>query len=290
MRYKLRSLFASGWEQTEFGPLPVDVPVPSESDIAACAELVRSAKRPVMLIGSQSTLGGPENAKQLAEAVNALGIPTFLGGMARGLLGAKSNAQIRQNRGGALRKADLIILAGTVCDFRLGYGRELPASAKIVTINRGREGGTMNIGMFWNAALVSVSDPGLFVRTLANKLGPNPERFADWRASLKEAEMKKDQANRLKAQERAPGRVPVFQNGPTKIDDASSATPDLINPLALLLAVEESLPDNAILVADGGDFVATASYILKPRGPLMWLDPGAFGKDCMGFYLDFDHD
>lgn len=36
------------------------------------------------------------------------------------------------------------------------------------------------------------------------------------------------------------------------------------------------LPDNAILVADGGDFVGSAAYILRPRGPLKWL-----GK-CMG--------
>lgn len=30
-------------------------------------------------------------------------------------------------------------------------------------------------------------------------------------------------------------------------------------------------------MADGGDFVGSAAYILRPRGPLCWLDPGAFG-------------
>jgi len=35
-------------------------------------------------------------------------------------------------------------------------------------------------------------------------------------------------------------------------------------------------------VADGGDFVATSSYILRPRGPLTWLDPGAFGTLGVG--------
>jgi acetolactate synthase-1/2/3 large subunit len=35
-------------------------------------------------------------------------------------------------------------------------------------------------------------------------------------------------------------------------------------------------------VADGGDFVGTASYILRPRGPLRWLDPGAFGTLGVG--------
>ena len=36
-----------------------------------------------------------------------------------------------------------------------------------------------------------------------------------------------------------------------------------LNPLRLLYEVEKHLPDNAILVADGGDFVGTAAYILR---------------------------
>jgi len=56
----------------------------------------------------------------------------------------------------------------------------------------------------------------------------------------------------------------------------------LVNPLALCEAMESVLPDNSILVADGGDFVATASYIVRPRGPLSWLDPGAFGTLGVG--------
>jgi acetolactate synthase-1/2/3 large subunit len=35
-------------------------------------------------------------------------------------------------------------------------------------------------------------------------------------------------------------------------------------------------------VADGGDFVGTAAYILRPRSPLSWLDPGVFGTLGVG--------
>lgn len=45
-------------------------------------------------------------------AVEALGVPCFLGGMARGLLGRNHPLHIRQNRGAALKKADVVILAG----------------------------------------------------------------------------------------------------------------------------------------------------------------------------------
>jgi hypothetical protein len=37
------------------------------------------------------------------------------------------------------------------------------------------------------------------------------------------------------------------------------------------------LADDSVIVADGGDFVSAASYVLRPRRPLSWLDPGPFG-------------
>ncbi|MFM2419599.1 MAG: hypothetical protein RL385_4322 [Pseudomonadota bacterium] len=42
------------------------------------------------------------------------------------------------------------------------------------------------------------------------------------------------------------------------------------------------LDDDSVLVVDGGDFVATASYITAPRAPLSWLDPGVFGTLGVG--------
>src|SRR5690554_6541829 len=57
----------------------------------------------------------------------------------------------------------------------------------------------------------------------------------------------------------------------------------LVNPIRLFEQLEELLPEHAILVADGGDFVATGSYVLNPRSPLSWLDPGAFGTLGVSF-------
>ena len=37
-----------------------------------------------------------------------------------------------------------------------------------------------------------------------------------------------------------------------------------------------------LAIGDGGDFVATGSYILRPRAPLSWLDPGVFGTLGVG--------
>lgn len=69
-----------------------------------------------------------------------MGIPCFLGGMSRGLLGRKSEIQARQQRREALKDADLVILAGmkkkvvdfcfpsavsSVCLFKIISGIEL---------------------------------------------------------------------------------------------------------------------------------------------------------------------
>ncbi len=46
------------------------------------------------------------------KALEDLGIPCFLGGMSRGMLGKDSPIHIRQNRRDALKDADLVLLAG----------------------------------------------------------------------------------------------------------------------------------------------------------------------------------
>ena len=67
-----------------------------------------------------------------------------------------------------------------------------------------------------------------------------------------------------------------------KSKQQAAAQGEFVNPIALLRQIERTAGDNAIFVADGGDFVGTASYILRPRGPLTWLDPGPFGTLGVG--------
>ncbi len=55
-----------------------------------------------------------------------------------------------------------------------------------------------------------------------------------------------------------------------------------LNPVDVCRAMEHAMSPDTVMVADGGDFVATASYIVHPRGPLGWLDPGVFGTLGVG--------
>ena len=52
--------------------------------------------------------------------------------------------------------------------------------------------------------------------------------------------------------------------------------------MKLCLSLNEHIQGGDIIVADGGDFVATASYILQPRSFTGWLDPGVFGTLGVG--------
>jgi thiamine pyrophosphate-dependent acetolactate synthase large subunit-like protein len=67
-----------------------------------------------------------------------------------------------------------------------------------------------------------------------------------------------------------------------RITAMGQATVEGVNPIDFLKQLDGFLNDTSVLVADGGDFVATASYVLRPRGPLRWLDPGVFGTLGVG--------
>ncbi|XP_070794395.1 2-hydroxyacyl-CoA lyase 2 isoform X4 [Pituophis catenifer annectens] len=255
----LRNLFAGAWEVQDFSPLPVNMPEATEAQVQQCVELISRARKPLLLLGSQVTLP-PIPANKLREALEELGIPCFLGGMARGMLGKNSPIHIRQNRREALKEADLVILAGTVCDFRLSYGRILSKHSKIIAVNRNREQLFKNADFHWTPNIAIKGDAALFFVCLNQKL-KGYSCPQDWVMSLKKADQRKEKINREKAEE------PTEQH---------------LNPLKLLHHIDYLLPEDSLLVADGGDFVASAAYIIKPRGPLSWLDPGAFGTLGVG--------
>ncbi|XP_021926638.1 acetolactate synthase-like protein [Zootermopsis nevadensis] len=253
------NLFAGAWEPRDITPLPPIIRHPTGKDIQRSAELLSRAKRPLLLLGSQATLP-PTSIHSIRRSVEALGVPCFLGGMSRGLLGKNSPLQVRHQRREALKEADLVILAGTVCDFRLSYGRVLPRGVPVIAVNRDKDQLYRNSDMFWKPSLAVCGDVGSFLQELSMFL-VDYKCSPDWLQQLQERDAAREKQNHEMSLE---------------------PTDKYLNPLKLLYEVEKILPDNAILVADGGDFVGTAAYILRPRGPLGWLDPGAFGTLGVG--------
>ncbi|XP_014675034.1 PREDICTED: acetolactate synthase-like protein isoform X2 [Priapulus caudatus] len=259
LRNHLGDLFAGAWEERDATPLPVERPFATPREVAAAARLVANAKRPLLLVGSQSMLP-PTSGDELRAAVEAIGVPCYLSGMSRGLLGRDSAIQMRQRRRDALKEADVILLVGTVCDFRLGYGRVLGRRAAIIAVNRDRAQLLRNSDLFWKPTLAVRGDPGSFLVTLAAELRGR-RCDDDWLQRLRERDRDVERRNALKADEKVDAHL---------------------NPIQVLMEMEVAMADDAVVVADGGDFVGTAAYVVRPRGPLCWLDPGAFGTLGVG--------
>ncbi len=219
------------------------------------ASLLRTAERPALVIGSQA-LVNCRDASPIADAVQALGVPTWLGGMARGLLGRYNDIQFRHQRSAALKEADLVLVAGFPFDFRLGYGRSISSRATLVAANLSSSEMRKNR----RPEIPVHMHPGNFLRQLAHSVGGGIGPWSGWFDALRARELARDE----------------------EIGDQARAKTDLVNPLQLFQRIEEKMADDAVLVVDGGDFVATASYILRPRQPLSWLDPGVFGTLGVG--------
>ena len=236
---------------------PVNPPRAADSSVQAAVAALAKAERPLFVIGSQTLMLSAE-ATRIAEAVTSLGIPVYLSGMARGLLGRDHPLQMRHQRRQALREADCVLLAGAPCDFRLDYGKHVRRSATLIAANRSAREARINR----RPDIAAIGDAGLFLQSLA--AGSAAPGLVSKRTQWIEQLRARDAARE------------------TEIDEQARPAGAHVNPIAFLRALEGEAGDHAVIVADGGDFVATASYVMHPRAPLTWLDPGVFGTLGVG--------
>jgi acetolactate synthase-like protein len=254
LNYHVNRLFAGSSGLKAGPPVKVRSPQPESGLIRLAADRLMNAQRPLILVGSQALID-VSHVEQLATALERIGAPVYLSGMARGLLGGQHPLQMRHKRREALREADLVMLAGLPADFRLDYGNHIRRSAFYIAANRSRA--DMNRNRRPNLSILG--DPALALQGIASAL-PDGERWSDWRRQLRQ----RDEARTAEIAQQV-----LEQTGK-------------VNPLHLCKEVERAAPVNSIFVGDGGDFVATASYVVQPTGPLHWMDPGVFGTLGVG--------
>ena len=215
--------------------------------------LIEKAKKPVLLIGSPIMLD-VDKIPAVADSIKKLGVPTYVSGSARSLLSKTDLPIFRYSRKNALKKADLVILFGVPCDFRLDYGRQINYKAKKIAINESLEDLFLNI----RPNLYIQNSPATAIIDLAKKKIKN--NWISWLHLIQKTDEKKKKNIFLKANEKTKN----------------------INPIKLFTVLDKHISDDDIIIADGGDFVATASYILRPRSYTGWLDPGGFGTLGVG--------
>ena len=79
----------------------------------------------------------------LAAFMEATGIPTFVNGMARGMVDADGPHFLNRSRKYALKNADLVLVFGTPFDFRMSYGQ----SEKIVAGSQSGAAGSLMLNL-----------------------------------------------------------------------------------------------------------------------------------------------
>jgi acetolactate synthase-1/2/3 large subunit len=234
---------------------------PDPGAVDAIAGLLAQASRPVLVLGSDVWLDGADEAARLA--AEELRLPVIANGQGRGILAAGHELLVTRARQLAFGEADLVIVAGTPLDFRLGYGEfggkngTPPAKVVHVADAPGQLAGHRDL----DAA--AAGDLTAFFTELASRAGPGRSWPGEWLPRLRAA---RDKVMAADAQLLA-----------------SDADP--IHPLRIYGELARFLDDDAVVIGDGGDFVSYAGKYVEPRRPGGWLDPGPYG--CLGTGLGY---
>ena len=229
--------------------------LPAKDDIEAALEILASAERPVMMVGTSVKWSNASAAVQ--RFIEAVHIPTFVNGMGRGTVRPGTPELLNRVRKEAIGQCDVFICAGVLLDFRLGYGRTIPADARIIQLDIENE--LIGTNRSADAAVVgnlSAAFDGMLEAASASK----PD-FSAWRDQLaaREAELEAAFSAELDSDE-----VPI-------------------DPLRLCREIRDFVADkDVILIGDGGDIVAQASKVLPVPAENCWMDPGPLGTLGVG--------
>ncbi len=229
------------------------------ADIETLADLLVNAERPAILYGQQVwTARGHEEAVAL---LRGLDIPGYFNGASRGLLPPEDPHHFDRTRSQAFAKADVIVIVGTPFDFRMGYGKRISKSLKLVQIDMNYA----TVGKNRDIDLGIAGHPGAILGAVLQAASgriKNDKRQARkaWMRELQEAE--KVATEKL---------MPLF-----KSDNA------LIHPYRVAYEINEFLADDTIYIGDGGDVVTISAQAVRPRRPGQWMDPGALGSLGVG--------
>ncbi len=225
---------------------------PDGDDVARVAKLIAGASRPVLVAGGDVYWAEAEH--EMRRFVEQARVPTFVNGMGRGTLPADHELAFSRARAIALKQADLVLVAGTPLDFRLGFGRF--GDAQVVHLCDAES----QVAAHANLAASTAGDLAQTFRALADLGAPAASSSArgDWVGLLRDDERSKRAAE-----------APMLE--------ADSAP---IKPARIYGELRARLARDAIVIGDGGDFVSYAGKFVDSYQPGTFLDPGPYG--CLG--------
>jgi acetolactate synthase-1/2/3 large subunit len=224
----------------------------SSAAIERAGALLAEAERPVIMAGTDLYWGrGEESLLELAEALR---IPVFLNGLARGCVPADHELFFSRARSQGLKGADVALVIGVPMDFRLAFGQAFAEDAEIVVLDSTEPERAHPRAV----AAECYGDLAAALEDLRVATGGNALASESWIAQLREVENERREGERA---EREDDRSPL-------------------HPMRLYAELGSMLDRDAIVIGDGGDFVSYAGRVIDSYQPGCWLDPGPFG--CLG--------
>jgi acetolactate synthase-1/2/3 large subunit len=229
---------------------------PERSLVKKAVELLAGAKSPMVMAGTG--VKWSNGAAALNRFLAASKMPCYCNGMGRGTVPHDSPYFFNRTRRDYLEQTDCVVLAGSLLDFRMRFGKAIPETAKIIQMdldatmigqNRRADIGLVgNLGLTFDTMLEVIEEEGIKL-----DFGGIVEQ---WRAKERAEEDKV-------ASELTSNEVPI-------------------DPLRMCKEIADFVTDDMILIGDGGDIVAKAAKVVPVPKKGLWMDPGPLGTLGVG--------
>jgi thiamine pyrophosphate-dependent acetolactate synthase large subunit-like protein len=231
---------------------------PSAERIRAAAALLAKSKRPLVISG-RGARGGQESLLNFLEVFRCIYLDTP---ESRGLVPEDHPLFMPAMRGRAMREADLVFTIGRSLDFQLAYGSKA-VFPEAHFIRTGTTPGELRGNRRSEEELFG--SPTAVLDALAEIMEDSiTETDHRWIQEMQLADRQSRQRLLKNLREMPPG------------EDGA------MHPYRLLGCVREKLDRNAVVIADGGDFLSFARIALTGSA---YLDCGPFG--CLGVGVPF---
>jgi acetolactate synthase-1/2/3 large subunit len=239
-------------------PKPAQLMAPDPRAVEAAVELLWNARKPLVITG-RGARGAGHDLVSLLDRLGAVYLDT---GESKGLVPDNHPSVVAAMRGAVMTEADVVLTIGRRLDFQLAYGS--PAvfgGAKFIRIADAP--GELRDNR--RGAVEMLASPVAALKAIVKAAGARePAVDRSWALAL-----------RQKHEERSAKLISTMRAAPDGKDGR-------MHPNRLLAALQEKLAEDAIVIADGGDFLSFARVGLSGGA---YLDPGSLG--CLGIGVPF---
>ena len=250
----LRSSVPKALQMPEhFEPKPRTETLPDPVAVERAVDVLWSGKR-VLVISGRGARGAGSELVQLLDKLQGVYLDT---GESRGLVPDSHTSVVAAMRGVVMSDADVVLTVGRRLDFQLAFGSPaIFGQAKFVRI--GDVPGELRDNR--RGAVEICASPAATLRAIVSAAGNRPSSVdRAWAGKLRAGHV--ERAGKLR---RTMAASPEGKDG-------------RLHPNKVLAAIQDRLDPSAIVINDGGDFLAFGRVGLSTQ---TMLDPGPFG--CIG--------